>query len=222
MGRGGARLSPEIIVDAAIRVAARGEPDGLTGRALGAELGADRSAVWRHFTDRDALLLAVGDRLLTMAAAAVPTGLPPRERLQALARSVVTVYTAHPYVGAAIAARTTRGPGEFAVIEMMLTALEEVGLRGEAVTRHQRMLADTILAYAGTLAGYAVLPDHVRAADERAWAGAYATLPADRYPAITRHLPDLARHGSDEVLTALLHALWLSVAASIHPGDPHA
>ncbi|MEU4421031.1 helix-turn-helix domain-containing protein [Actinoplanes sp. NPDC024001] len=211
----GKRLSPELIVDAAVRIAARAEPDGLTGRALGAELGADRSAVWRHFPDRDALLLAVGDRLLELATDRVRPGLGPRERLQALARSVVEVYVAHPYVGAAVACRTTRGPGEFAVVEMMLAALHEVGLRGESVARHQRMLADAILSYAGMRAGWAVLPERVRRGDEQAWAGAYATLPADRYPAIAEHLPHLAGQGDDQVLGALLHALWLSVAAAV-------
>ncbi|WP_147425170.1 TetR/AcrR family transcriptional regulator [Bailinhaonella thermotolerans] len=215
---GGKRLSRELIVDAAVRVAARGEPDGLTGRALGEELGADRSAVWRHFPDRDALLLAVGDRLLEMAAARVPAGLGPRERLQALARGVVDVYVAHPYVGTAVACRMTRGPGEFAVVEMMLTALEEIGLRGESVARHQRMLAEAVLSFAGTRAGYAVLPPHVRQGDQQAWAGAYATLPADRYPAIAAHLPHLAGQDEDEVLTGLLHALWLSVAAAVESG----
>lgn len=58
------RLPPEVIVDAAMRVTARAEPDGLTGKALGNERGVDRSAVWRHAADRHALLLAVGDRLL--------------------------------------------------------------------------------------------------------------------------------------------------------------
>ncbi|MDX6744211.1 TetR/AcrR family transcriptional regulator [Actinocorallia sp. A-T 12471] len=211
----GKRLSRELIVEAGVRVAARGEPDGLTGRALGAELGADRSAVWRHFADRDALLLAVGDRLLEIAAARVPEGLGPRERLQTLARSVVDVYVAHPYVGAAIACRVTRGPGEFAVVELMLSALEEIGLRGAQAALHQRMLAEAILAYAGTRAGYAVLPEHVRQGDEQAWAGAYATLPAERYPAIAEHLPHLAVQDDDRVLTMLLHALWLSVAAAV-------
>lgn len=53
-----------MIVDAAVRVAARAEPDGLTGKALGNEL-----------------------------------------------------YVAHPYVGAAVACRTLRGPGELAAIK---------------------------------------------------------------------------------------------------------
>ncbi|MGD3109911.1 TetR/AcrR family transcriptional regulator [Streptomyces sp. YGL11-2] len=211
------RLSPEVITDAAVRVAARAEADGLTGRALGEELGVDRSAVWRHFADRDALLLAVGDRLLRMAVAQVPEGLAARERLQSLARSVVEVYVAHPFVGAAVACRATRGPGEFAAVEMMLAGLQEIGLRAEAVARFQRMLADTVLAYAGMRAGYAVLPQHVKDGDEQARAATYAPLSPERYPALTAHVPYLAKQDGDRVLDALLEAFWLAVEATADP-----
>ncbi|AKU19091.1 TetR/AcrR family transcriptional regulator [Luteipulveratus mongoliensis] len=208
------RLSPELIVDAAVRIAARAEPDGLTGRALGEELGVDRSAVWRHFADRDALLLAVGDRLMAMALERMPDGLGPREVLQELARSLVQVFEAHPYVGAAVASRTTRGPGEFAAMETMLAALAELGLDESNVARYQRMLADTVLAYAGMRAGCAALPHDVRDADEHAWAGTYATLSPERYPAIARHLPHLAAQDDEAVFQTLMEAFWLAVDAT--------
>ncbi|WP_052229694.1 TetR/AcrR family transcriptional regulator C-terminal domain-containing protein [Streptomyces sp. CT34] len=208
------RLSPELIVDAAVRVAARAEGDGLTGRALGEALGVDRSAVWRHFADRDALLLAVGDRLLQMAVARVPEGLAAGERLRTLAHSVVEVYVAHPYVGAAVACRTTRGPGEFAAIEMMLAGLQEIGLRAEDVALFQRMLADTILAHAGRRAGHAVLPQHLKDGDEQAGAVVQATLSPEQYPALTALSPYLAEHDDDRVLDALLEAFWLAVEAT--------
>jgi len=213
------RLSPVVIVDAAVRIAARAEPDGLTGRALGDELGVDRSAVWRHFADRDALLLAVGDRLLAMAVAGVPAGLGPRERMESLAHQLVAVFVAHPYVGAATACRTTRGAGEFAAVELMLTALAELGLDTAGVARYQRMLADTVMAYAGMRASYAVLPAEVRRADEQAWAGAYRTVSPERYPAITAHLPQLAAHDDDAVFTTLIAAFWLAVDATTRPAD---
>jgi AcrR family transcriptional regulator len=209
------RLSREVVIEAALRIAARADPDGLTGRALGEELGVDRSAVWRHFADRDALLLAVGDRLLAMAVDRVAAGLAPRERLESLASGVVEVFVAHPYVAAATASRTTRGPGEFAVVEMTLEALTQLRLQPADVARYQRMLADTVLAYAGMRAAYAALPAEVREADERAWGGAYASLPADRYPHIAAHLPQLAAQDDDAVFSTLMTAFWLAVEASV-------
>ncbi|WP_067488750.1 TetR/AcrR family transcriptional regulator [Actinomadura hibisca] len=212
------RLTRERIVTAAVAIAARGEADGLTGRALGEELGVDRSAVWRHFPDKDALLLAVGDRLLSMAADAVPDGLGPRDRLAELARQVVRVFVAHPYVGAAVASRTTRGPGEFQVVEGILGALTELGLGGDDVVRYYRMMADTVLAYAGTLAHYAVLPADVRAGDERAWIAEYATADPDRYPQIHAHAARLAAVTPDTVLETMVEALWLAVEARVEGG----
>ncbi|MEV0064560.1 helix-turn-helix domain-containing protein [Nocardia sp. NPDC050718] len=207
------RLTPEMIVEAAVRIAARGRSDGLTGRALGEELGVDRSAVWRHFADKDALLRAVGDRLLTMAYDRVPDALDPKSRMERLAHAVVDVFTAHPYVGAAVASRTTRGPGEFAVVEMMLTALGDLGLEVPDRVRYQRMLADSVLAYAGFRAGYALLPKKVRDADERAWAREYAAADPREYPAIAALAPRLAEVGPDTVLDTLIEAFWAAVEA---------
>ncbi|MFD4181233.1 TetR/AcrR family transcriptional regulator [Rhodococcus sp. NPDC058514] len=207
------RLTPEVIVEAAVRIAARGRPDGLTGRALGEELGVDRSAVWRHFSDKDSLLRAVGDRLLTMAHDRVPAGLGPKRRMERLAGAVVAVFTEHPYVGAAVAPRTTRGPGEFALVEMMLTALGELGLDATDVVRYQRMLAESVLSYAGMRAGYAVLPDTLRAADVRAWVREYAGADPVRYPAIAAHAAALAEVGPDLVLDTLIEAFWTAVDA---------
>ncbi|SDC54329.1 TetR/AcrR family transcriptional regulator [Rhodococcus tukisamuensis] len=205
------RLTPEIIVEAAVRIAARGRPDGLTGRALGEELGVDRSAVWRHFSDKDALLRAVGDRLLTMARDRVPTGLGPKQRMEHLAHAVVAVFTEHPYVGAAVAPRTTRGPGEFALVETMLTSLAELGLGDADVVRYQRMLADSVLAFAGMQAGWAVLPDTIRDADERAWLSEYAGADPARYPAIASSARALAEVSPDMVLDTMIEAFWAAV-----------
>lgn len=213
-------LTPSAIVDAAIAIAARSEPGGLTGRVLGDELGVDRSAVWRHFKDQDALLRAVGDRLLTMALEAVPAGLTPQDRMMALARALVGAFVAHPHVGAVLGGRTTQGPGEFAVVEFSLQALHEAGVPADQIARQQRMIADTILGYASLRAGQELLPPEVRRSDRQAWAGAYAVASPETYPAIAEHVMDLAAVSDDDVLEALLDALWAAVRAVINLHAP--
>ncbi|MFT3876505.1 MAG: TetR/AcrR family transcriptional regulator C-terminal domain-containing protein [Propioniciclava sp.] len=208
-------LTPATIVDAAVAIAARAEPDGLTGRVLGAELGVDRSAVWRHFKDHDALLRAVGDRLLRMALDAVPARLAPHERMMALARSVVGTFVAHPHVGAAISGRTTQGEGELAMVEFTLQALGEAGVPAEQCARQQRTLADTILGYAGLRASKALLSEEIRQRDQQAWMGTYATVSPQTHPAIARHVTDLAAVTDDDVLESLLAALWAAVRGVI-------
>jgi AcrR family transcriptional regulator len=210
------RLSREMIIQAGVRIAARGQHDGLTGASLGEELGVDRSAVWRHFPDKDALLLAVGDRLLAMAVAQVPPGLGPRSRLEYLALAVVDVFETHPCVGAAMASRTTRGEGEFAAVEMMLGALGELGLPAGEIPRFYRMLADTLLAYAGMCAQYAVLPQAAKNGDEHAWTAEYPALDPHRYPAIAAHATALAKVDDDTVFDTLLEAFWIAIDTHIH------
>ena len=211
-------LTPETVVDAAVAIAARPEAPAITGRVLGDELGVDRSAVWRHFADQDALLRAIGDRLLAMALADVPAGLDPLDRMKALARSIVTTFAAHPTIGAVIGGRTTQGPGEFAVVEFTLRALEEVGLPGDRIAPQQRMIADTVLGYASLRAHQELLPPELRRGDRMAFAGAYAAASPDDYPAITRHALDLAQISDDQVLESLLDALWSSVQTLVSKG----
>ncbi|MFT4296791.1 MAG: TetR/AcrR family transcriptional regulator C-terminal domain-containing protein [Micropruina sp.] len=218
-------LSPAMIVDAAVAIAARPDAGPLTGRVLGDELGVDRSAVWRHFPDQDALLRAVGDRLLELALAAVPDGLDPERRMMALARAVVATFVDHPQIGAVIASRTTQGPGELATVEFTLRALREAGVPHDQVGRQQRILADTVLSYAGMRAGRALLTDEIRRRDQQAWMGTYATASAQTHPAIADHVHALAAVTDDEVLEGLLAALAIAVrtvAERPAEGDGHA
>ncbi|RDI19334.1 TetR family transcriptional regulator [Lentzea flaviverrucosa] len=206
-------LTRESIVTAAVTVAARAQPEGLTGANVGEELGVDRSTLWRYFVNHQELLLAVGDRLLQTAVNRVAAGLSPQERVRTLALHLVDVFVAHPYI-ATNASCITRGPGEFAVIELILGSLEETGLRGEAVARHQRMLTDALLAYAGMRAAYAILPARVRIFEERSWPGVRVAISPRRFPRIASNLPALDTDDHEQVFTTLLDALWASVSAA--------
>jgi AcrR family transcriptional regulator len=206
-----ARLTPETIVDAAVRIAARADPAGLSGRAIGAELGVDRSAVWRHFADQDALLLAVGDRFLQMAVDRVPDDSGPAQRLRALAVGVVEVFEQHPFVGAQLASRFTHSHGEFAGTEMILQSLEALGLDDDDVARFERIVADTVLAYAGMRAVNATLSSRARERQALAYKASYAAADEDRYPALNKHLERLSRQKDDEVFAGLLDALEMAI-----------
>ena len=74
------QLDRESILDAGIRLAASGRADAVSVRRLGAELGADPTAIYRHFRDKDELVLALLDRLLAQVDATA-------DRFRRLARS---------------------------------------------------------------------------------------------------------------------------------------
>lgn len=83
--RAGSQLTPGAIIDASLRIAARGSGDAFTVRRLGEELGADPTAIYRHFRDKDELLLSVADHMLGEALDAIPEGLDWKSRIRALA-----------------------------------------------------------------------------------------------------------------------------------------
>ena len=101
--RGKPRSRPQLdaatILDAALRLSQDGTPKPLTVRRLGNELGADPTAIYRHFRDKDELLKAVLDRLIADSVAKVDPATGWRERMTQLATASVDIFTDHPASG---------------------------------------------------------------------------------------------------------------------------
>jgi AcrR family transcriptional regulator len=68
-------LTPELIVKESLRLLDEGGIDGFSLPKLGRALGADPTAVYRHFASKDDLVLAIADELIEEAMA----GLAPHE-----------------------------------------------------------------------------------------------------------------------------------------------
>src|SRR6516162_2826538 len=60
-------LTKEIIVSESLRLLDEGGIDGFSLPKLGRALGADQTAVYRHFASKDDLVLAIADRLIAEA-----------------------------------------------------------------------------------------------------------------------------------------------------------
>ena len=90
----------EALLRAAVELVEEQGPDGFTLREAARKVGVTHTAPYRHFTDRDALLVAVaeeGFQGLHAAARARLSGLTdPRQRLQALGIAYVEYAVAHP------------------------------------------------------------------------------------------------------------------------------
>jgi len=205
------KLDRDVFVNAAIRIASRREPDGLTTRVLGAELGVDRTAVWRHFTDKDALLRAVGDRLLEMATERVDLTADPRTRLRQLANATADIFTAHPHVASELSLLGTSGPGELASIEIMLAALTEIGLAKPAAALLQRTMADTVLALLSAHATHSLLREHADE-DNAVWVAGFRAINPNRYPSVSAHADELARIEFSDIFEALFASFMTSVS----------
>lgn len=146
------RLDRQLIIDAGMELAESGAA-AISVRDLGTRLGADPTAVYRHFASKEALMGALLDELNAQAAASVTAQVEDwRGRLRQLSTATLGVFTRYPAIGAEATSLTTHGPGELAAIELMLEAFHRAGLRDGALVRHYALLASHVLAGAAGIA----------------------------------------------------------------------
>ncbi|MFJ5265124.1 TetR/AcrR family transcriptional regulator [Streptomyces sp. NPDC088387] len=191
-GRPRASLSPERIVEACLELLDTEGAEALTFRRIGAHLGADPTALYRHFRNKDELLLAVADKLLEESLDGYDPSDDWRETLRGLCVRAHQVYLAHPQVAVLTTVRITRRPAEMRAIDMFLGALAEAGFPPEQAVLHYRALVDFMLAWSCMDATYASLDVQTRTKDESAWSGVYAAVPADTHPHLAAAAPHLA------------------------------
>ncbi|MFJ9646421.1 TetR/AcrR family transcriptional regulator [Streptomyces sp. NPDC101206] len=209
--RAGSQLTPEAIIEASLRIAARGSEDAFTVRRLGEELGADPTAIYRHFRDKDDLLLSVADRTLGEVLDSIPEGLDWKGRIRALATGSLEVALRYPVVGSTMASRTTRRPNEFRVVELILGAVREAGLDGAEAAVHYRMVGDSLLAFVGQRAAYLLFDADVRAADESSWNREYRMVDPEAFPNITGLSTELAEVTEIQIFEVRVEALITAI-----------
>src|SRR5215472_187607 len=218
-------LNQRVILDAAFAISERGL-DAVTFQALGVELGAHPTAVYRHFRDKDELLLAMIDALHaeTLAELPEPTGDWAAD-LAAIAHHTHAVFLRHSSI-AAYAYRTTRREHEFRIVERIIGCLRRAGFSDHDAARLYRVFGDLVLGYSALDAGLASLEPAIRHADLLAWEVQYRTLPADKYPgiaAVAHALP--AVDDPENFATAvdlMIEAIRARAATARDPGFPHA
>ncbi|WP_436776142.1 TetR/AcrR family transcriptional regulator [Yinghuangia sp. YIM S09857] len=200
-------LSPERIVDGCIALLDEQGPDALTFRRIGAYLGVDPTALYRHFRDKDELVLAVADRLLARSMENFTPSDDWRGTLRDMLARSREVYLAHPEAAVLSVARTTRRPAEMAAVETILGTLADAGFPPEEAVRYYRVLVDFVLSWSGLEAAYLTLDQEARSGDEGAWSREYAGAPADRYPRIaaaSAYLPTVEPQDNFELALDLL------------------
>ncbi|MCF2528478.1 TetR/AcrR family transcriptional regulator [Yinghuangia soli] len=209
--RVGRQLTPDQIVEASLRIAARGSADAFTIRRLGDELGSDPTAIYRHFRDKDELMLTVADRMHGEVLDNVPDGLDWRDRLRALAAAAHAAAVKYPIVASSTASRTTRRVNEFRIVELILGALAEAGLDGADAALYYRVVGDSMLAYTGQYAAYLLVEPGVRASDEASWSGEYRLADTARFPHITRLGDELPAITHEAIYEARFEALIIAI-----------
>lgn len=201
------RLDPDRIVDATLLLARDPDPAALSFRALGRHLGADPTAVYRHFRDKNALIEAALDRLLEDVAASVPPGLPWRERLRAVASAYFDVIVSHPGVGVQAGHLTTGGGGEQEVLEFILAALDEAGLSGRMLVRYYALLAAFAASMASAQAASLQHDEQRLPAQVKPWVRTSGAHNAARYPLVAALADEIADLQTEAVFRSGLELL---------------
>lgn len=214
-------LSPEAIVERALDFIEREGAGALTVRRLGAELGVDPTAFYRHFRDKDDLVLACMDRAERVAFEALiaRSDLSTwQSKLRAVADECWRMSEAYPAIYASAFARTTGGSGERDMVEFLLGAIAELGLDRATTVLLYRSFADCILSLAGANATVCQLGPDVEAKDASAWGRVYASSSEVQYPLTRAHAEELVavtdREIYDRAVQALIEAMESAAAGS--------
>ena len=201
-------LNQAVIVAAAFAVAERDGLDAVTFNALGAELAAHPTAIYRHFRDKDELVLGLIDALHaeTLQALDEPTD-DWQADLRAIAHTGHEVFLRHSAVGQLAASRTARREHEFRIVDRIIGCMRRAGLSDMDAARYYRIFGDFILGYSALDAGFAALDPQTRVADLRSWEVEYRSVPADLYPniaAVSSVIPSLDDPANFETAVELM------------------
>lgn len=190
-------LSRERIVGAAIALLDREGEKGLTFRALAAELATGAGAIYWHLANKDELLVAATDAIVTAALGKVLASAKPRDALHAIAASVFEAIDAHPWVGTHLS-RTPWEAATLQVFERIGRQIQALGVRGGA----QFTSASTLVSYVigvsvqNAAQGRALEPRVSRAAFLTGEAARWKELDANEY-AFTRSVATHMRKHDD-------------------------
>ena len=121
-------LSRESLVRAALAIVDREGLPRLSMRRLGAELGVDAMAAYRHFSDKEALLDGVVEAVVSEVDVATDASLPWTEQVRQLARAYRFALLAHPATAPLIASRPLATPGSLRMTERALQLMADAGV----------------------------------------------------------------------------------------------
>lgn len=141
------KLNREQIVDTALAIIERAGEEGLAMRPLAARLGVTPMALYRHFVDRDALLVAVVARVSERIEFPPPDGTPHDQAL-ALANCLHDFLVSHPWMIRLIATGRLSSPAGLRFPEGFLAVASQAGCSDEEAFVFYRTMFAAVLGQA--------------------------------------------------------------------------
>ena len=197
-------LTPELIVKESLRLLDSDTSGGFSLPKLGRALGADPTAVYRHFPSKDDLVLAIADALIEEATAGVSLQDCWVDTLAESARRLRRTYLAHPAAAALSACRTTQRPAEMRIVNIIIGAVRAAGFEGAEAAVVYRALGDFSLFWSGGEAAFWALDEKAQQTDRAAWTRAYLAAGEDEFPHIFAVRDELPKVADDDIFETIL------------------
>ena len=163
--------------------------DAVTIRRLAQELGVTPMALYWHFADKDALMLAISERLWDEAAAElgevdeVQAGPAGWDQLNDIICAMTNVLRARPGVASLTPLAVLACPSGLDITERALSIMAAQGLEGERAAEQAHFVLSMVVTLVATCPGGHV-QDENEEAERRAKKVALASLPPGRYPRV--------------------------------------
>ncbi|HEX6689230.1 MAG TPA: TetR/AcrR family transcriptional regulator [Solirubrobacterales bacterium] len=162
-GRKRRRLSPEAIVETAIRLADAEGLEAVSIRRVAGELDARAMSLYDHFASKRELLASMADEGVGEMLAAQPLPDGWREAVAVSARKMYAAYARHPWMIFVAAERPRPGPNGVKLAKQMARALASLPLEHEDVWQVQGIVNDYVIGYSFRTVG-TVNPEDMEAA----------------------------------------------------------
>jgi AcrR family transcriptional regulator len=157
------RLSPEAIVEAAIRLADAEGLEAVSIRRVAAELDGRAMSLYDHFASKRELLASMTDEAVGEMLVSQPLPETWREAVAVSARTMYAAYAAHPWALFAHAERVGPGPNGVKLAKQMARALTNLPLEHGDVWQVQGIVNDYVIGYSFRTVG-TVKPEDMEAA----------------------------------------------------------
>lgn len=197
-------LSRERIVAAAVQLASRRGPGGLTMRSLGAALRCDPAALYRYVSGAEELHRLVGDQFLSAVDVAPRAREGWRQAVRRLCVELRQAQLRQPTLAAFVRAAPTRLGNELAITEALLRELRRGGFPPAAAVQAYHSLIELTVGSAAIDAPLSGQTARARAAAYQQWRRDYAALDPADFPAIAESAGELYLGTADERFVAAL------------------
>ncbi|MFC4030239.1 TetR/AcrR family transcriptional regulator [Streptomyces polygonati] len=194
-----ARLSRDELVSTALALADAEGLDAVTTRRVAQHHGATPMALYRHFRDKEAILDALAERLLSLVTVPDPDSRPWHEQLQEVLDALLPALREHPEVAGLVMTRILASEPGLALTERTLALLAEGGFPVDEAAEIASQVLCALVTLAISEPGRTDADRAAQDAHVEAKRAALATLSPTRYPYLVAAADSLAGCASHDL-----------------------